>query len=67
MSSLTAECAGLDSVPEQEITKKGVRLVFIAFARIRQFQGHPFRLYTGERFSVMVESIRQNGDRKSVG
>ena len=61
MSSLTAECAGLDSGPEQEITKKGVRLVFIAFARIRQFQGHPFRLYTGERFSDMVESIRQNG------
>lgn len=61
MSSLTAECAGLDSSPEQEITKKGVRLVFIAFARIRQFQGHPFRLYTGERFSDMVESIRQNG------
>ena len=61
MSSLTAECAGLDSGPEQEIMKKGVRLVFIAFARIRQFQGHPFRLYTGERFSDMVESIRQNG------
>lgn len=51
----------MDSGPEQEITKKGVRLVFIAFARIRQFQGHPFRLYTGERFSDMVESIRQNG------
>ena len=51
----------MDSGPEQEITKKGVRLVFIAFARIRQFQGHPFRLYTGKRFSDMVESIRQNG------
>ena len=51
----------MDSGPEQEITKKGVRLVFIAFARIRQFQGPPFRLYTGERFSDMVESIRQNG------
>lgn len=61
MSSLTAECAGLDSGPEQEITKKGVRLVFIAFSRIRHFQRHPFRLYTGERFSDMVESIRQNG------
>ena len=23
--------------------------------------GHPFRLYTGERLSDMVESIRQNG------
>lgn len=51
----------MDSGPEQEITKKGVRLVFIAFARIRQFQGQPFRLYTGERFSDMVETIRQNG------
>lgn len=61
MSSLTAEYAGSDSGLEQEVTKKGVRLVFIAFARIRQFQGHPFRLYTGERFSDMVESIRQNG------
>ena len=61
MSSLTAEYAGSDSGLEQEVTKKGVRLVFIAFARIRQFQGHPFRLYTGERFSDMVETIRQNG------
>ena len=51
----------MDSGPEQEITKKGVRLVFIAFSRIRHFQRHPFRLYTGERFSDMVESIRQNG------
>jgi ParB family chromosome partitioning protein len=61
MSSLTAECAGLDSGPEQEITKKGVRLVFVSFSRICHFQKHPFRLYTGERFSDMVESIRQNG------
>lgn len=61
MSSLTAEYAGSDSGLEQEVTKKGVRLVFIAFARIRQFQGQPFRLYTGERFSDMVETIRQNG------
>ena len=61
MSSLTAEYAGSDSGLEQEVTKKGVRLVLIAFARIRQFQGQPFRLYTGERFSDMVETIRQNG------
>lgn len=61
MSSLTAEYAGSDSGLEQEVTKKGVRLVLIAFARIRQFQGQPFRLYTGERFSDMVETIQQNG------
>lgn len=51
----------MDSGPEQEITKKGVRLVFVSFSRICHFQKHPFRLYTGERFSDMVESIRQNG------
>ena len=38
----------MDSGPEQEITKKGVRLVFVSFSRICHFQKHPFRLYTGE-------------------
>lgn len=61
MSSLAAELAGQDKEQIPEITQKGLRLVFIPFAKIRQFIGHPFRLYTGERLSDMVESIRQNG------
>lgn len=61
MSSLAAEFAGQDNEREIEITQKGLRLVFISFSKIRQFAGHPFRLYTGERLSDMVESIRQNG------
>ena len=61
MSSLAAEFAGQDNEQEIEITQKGLRLVFISFSKIRQFAGHPFRLYTGERLSDMVESIRQNG------
>ena len=59
MSSLAAELAGPDKEPE--ITQRGLRLVFLAFSKIRPFLGHPFRLYTGERLSDMVESIRQNG------
>ena len=35
--------------------------MFLSFNRLRQFRGHPFRLYTGERLTDMVESIRQNG------
>lgn len=37
------------------------RLVFLEFRCIRDFRGHTFRLYTGERLSDMIESIRQNG------
>lgn len=61
MSSLAAELAGQDRDPVPGITQKGLRLVFIPFSKIRQFTGHPFRLYIGERLSDMVESIRQNG------
>ena len=39
----------------------GQRLTYLEFTRIRPFAGHPFRLYTGERLSDMVESIRKNG------
>lgn len=61
MSSLAAELAGQDREQVPEFTQKGLRLVFISFSNIRQFVGHPFRLYTEERLSDMVESIRQNG------
>lgn len=37
------------------------RLVFIEFKRIRDFSGHVFHLYSGERLNDMVESVRQNG------
>lgn len=37
------------------------RLVFLEFSCIRDFRGHAFHLYTGERLSDMIESIRQNG------
>ena len=39
----------------------GQKLLFIPFAHIQNFRGHPFRHYEGERLSDMVESIRQNG------
>ena len=42
-------------------TPSGQRLTYLEFTRIRPFAGHPFRLYTGERLSDMVESIRKNG------
>lgn len=61
MSSLEAELAGQDRDQVPEIKQKGLRLVFIPFSKIRQFTGHPFRLYIGERLSDMVESVRQNG------
>lgn len=61
MSSLAAEIAASDNAPEQAVTQRGLRLASLQFSRIRQFQGHPFRLYTGERLTDMVESIRQNG------
>lgn len=61
MSLLEAEFAEQDKEQPFEVTQKGLRLVLISFTRIRQFVGHPFRLYTGERLSDMVESIRQNG------
>jgi ParB family chromosome partitioning protein len=37
------------------------RLVYIEFTAIRDFSGHAFHLYTGERLNDMVESVRQNG------
>lgn len=61
MSSLAAEIAGSGDIQERPIYQKGLRLVSLQFSRIRQFKGHPFRLYTGERLDDMVESIRQNG------
>ncbi len=61
MSSLTAEFAASGDRQERDITRKGVRLVFLPFAKIRPYREHPFRLYTGERLNDMVESIRQNG------
>ena len=61
MSSLAAEIAASGDIQECTIYQKGIRLASIPFSRIRQFQGHPFRLYTGERLGDMVESIRQNG------
>lgn len=42
-------------------TSNGQKLNYVPFAHIRTFRQHPFRLYTGERLSDMVESIRQNG------
>ena len=39
----------------------GQRLTYLQFTCIRPFAGHPFRLYTGERLSDMVESIHKNG------
>jgi ParB family chromosome partitioning protein len=35
--------------------------VYLEFKVIRDFRGHAFHLYTGERLNDMVESIRQNG------
>ena len=35
--------------------------MFIEFKTIRDFAGHAFHLYTGERLNDMVESVRQNG------
>lgn len=61
MSSLTAEIAASGDIQERPIHQKGLRLVSIQLDRIRQFQGHPFRLYTGERLADMVDSIQQNG------
>lgn len=61
MSSLAAEIAASGDTPDRAICQKGLRLVSIRFERIREFTGHPFRLYTGERLADMVESIRQNG------
>jgi len=61
MSSLVTEIAESDNWQERTITQRGLRLVSLQFSRIRQFKGHPFRLYTGERLDDMVESIRQNG------
>lgn len=66
MSSLAAEIAVSGDIQERAInqdaiSQKGLRLVSIRFERIREFEGHPFRLYTGERLTDMVESIRQNG------
>lgn len=61
MSSLAAEIAASGDTQERALCQKGLRLASIRFERIRQFQDHPFRLYTGERLTDMVESIRQNG------
>lgn len=61
MSSLAAEIAASDDTQERAAYQKGLRLVSIRFERIREFEGHPFRLYTGERLTDMVDSIRQNG------
>ena len=61
MSSLAAEIAASGDTQGQAVCHKGLRLVSIRFERIREFEGHPFRLYTGERLADMVESIRQNG------
>ncbi len=46
------------AIPDAVVTK---RLVYLEFKTIRDFRGHAFHLYTGERLSDMVESIRQNG------
>lgn len=40
---------------------QSARLTFVPFSKIRPFQNHPFRLYTGERLEDMVESIKKNG------
>lgn len=61
MSSLAVEIAASGDTQERALCQKGLRLASIRFKRIRQFQDHPFRLYTGERLTDMVESIRQNG------
>ncbi len=45
-------------IPDAVVTK---RLVYLEFKTIRDFRGHAFHLYTGERLNDMVESIRQNG------
>lgn len=40
---------------------QSAKLIFVPFSKIRPFQNHPFRLYTGERLEDMVESIKKNG------
>lgn len=44
-----------------DLTTVVKRLAYIDFKLIRDFRGHAFHLYTGERLNDMVESIRQNG------
>ena len=50
ISSLTAELAASDEGQALPQRQKG-RLMFLSFNRLRQFRGHPFRLYTGERLA----------------
>jgi len=50
-----ANATDLTNVPSAK------RLVYLEFKCIRDFRRHAFHLYTGERLSDMVESIRQNG------
>lgn len=54
-----------DANPVLEIGN-GQKLTFLKFSRIRPFVGHPFRLYTGERLTDMIDSISRNGKRRVV-
>jgi ParB family chromosome partitioning protein len=45
---------------DMKSTKK-ITISFITLDKLVPFDGHPFKLYEGQRFKDMVESIRANG------
>lgn len=54
--------AGTQSPAEALVPlRKGEKLAFLPFAKIRPYVGHLFHLYAGERLDDMVSSIQQNG------
>ena len=34
---------------------------YLKIEKLKEFENHPFKIYEGERFADMVESIRANG------
>jgi len=60
MSDLRATVAEPSAMDLSDVIN-AKHLVFLKFSCIRDFRGHAFHLYTGERLSDMIESIRQNG------
>lgn len=49
-----------DSIPKNSETNK-LEITKIEIDKLVQFNDHPFKLYEGQRFTDMVESIRANG------
>ena len=47
--------------PSLNFASMSQKIVQIPIEQIRPYGNHPFQLYTGERLTDMVESIRQNG------